>query len=28
MRSQLSKGGVRIDWMTPGGGLQSTILLD
>jgi hypothetical protein len=28
MRSQLTMGGVRIDWLTPGGGLQSTILLD
>lgn len=28
MRSQLTKAGVRIDWLTPGGGLQSTILLD
>lgn len=28
MRSQLSRGGLRIDWMTPGGGVQSTVLLD
>jgi predicted small lipoprotein YifL len=28
MRSQLTEGGVRIDWLTPGGGLQSTLLLD
>jgi hypothetical protein len=28
MRSQLTNAGVRIDWLTPGGGLQSTLLLD
>jgi hypothetical protein len=28
MRSQLTTGGVRIDWLTPGGGVQSTILFD
>jgi hypothetical protein len=27
MRLQLTGGGPRIDWLTPGGGLQSTILL-
>jgi hypothetical protein len=28
LRSQLSRGGLRVDWLTPGGGVQSTILLD
>ena len=28
LRSQLSKGGLRVDWLTPGGGVQSTVLLD
>jgi len=28
LRSQLSRGGLRIDWLTPGGGVQSTVLLD
>lgn len=28
MRSQFTKGGLRVDWMTPGGGAQSTLLLD
>jgi len=28
MRSQFTKGGLRIDWLTPGGGVQSTVLLD
>lgn len=28
MRSQFSKGGLRVDWMTPGGGAQTTLLLD
>jgi hypothetical protein len=28
MRSQFTKGGLRVDWMTPGGGVQSTLLLD
>jgi hypothetical protein len=28
MRSQFTKGGLRVDWMTPGGGTQSTLLLD
>jgi hypothetical protein len=27
VRSTLSAGGWRIDWMTPGGGLQTTQLL-
>lgn len=27
MRSQLTGAGLRIDWMTPGGGVQSTILV-
>jgi hypothetical protein len=26
LRSQLTTGGVRIDWLTPGGGVQSTLL--
>lgn len=28
LHSQLSKGGLRVDWLTPGGGVQSTVLLD
>ena len=28
LRSQLTRGGRRIDWLTPGGGMQSTVLLD
>ena len=28
MRSQFTKAGLRVDWMTPGGGAQSTLLLD
>lgn len=28
MRLQVTKGGLRVDWLTPGGGLQSTILLE
>jgi len=28
LRSQFTKGGLRVDWMTPGGGVQSTLLLD
>lgn len=28
LRSQFTKGGLRVDWMTPGGGVQSTVLLD
>jgi hypothetical protein len=28
LRSQLSAGGLRADWMTPGGGLQSTVIVD
>jgi hypothetical protein len=28
MRSQFTKAGLRIDWLTPGGGVQSTVLLD
>jgi hypothetical protein len=28
MRSQLTSGGLRVDWLTPGGGEQSTILLN
>lgn len=28
MRLQVTLGGLRADWLTPGGGLQSTILLD
>ncbi|HEV2533483.1 hypothetical protein [Phenylobacterium sp.] len=28
LRSQFTKGGLRIDWRTPGGGVQSTLLLD
>jgi hypothetical protein len=27
MRSQLTGAGLRVDWMTPGGGVQSTILV-
>ena len=27
MRSQLTEAGLRVDWMTPGGGVQSTILI-
>jgi hypothetical protein len=27
MHSQFTKGGLRVDWLTPGGGTQSTILL-
>jgi len=26
-RSQLTGAGLRVDWMTPGGGVQSTILV-
>jgi hypothetical protein len=26
MRSQLTPAGLRLDWMTPGGGVQSTLL--
>jgi hypothetical protein len=26
-RSQTTAAGVRADWMTPGGGLQSTLIL-
>jgi hypothetical protein len=28
LRSQFSGGGLRADWMTPGGGLQSTVIVD
>lgn len=28
LRSQFTKGGLRVDWLTPGGGVQSTVLLD
>jgi hypothetical protein len=28
MRSQVTTGGLRIDWLTPGGGVQSTVLMD
>lgn len=28
LRSQFTQGGLRADWLTPGGGVQSTILLD
>jgi hypothetical protein len=28
LRSQLSGGGLRCDWTTPGGGLQSTVIVD
>ena len=28
LRSQFTRGGLRVDWMTPGGGVQSTVLLD
>lgn len=28
LRSQLTAGGLRVDWLTPGGGVQSTVLLD
>jgi hypothetical protein len=28
LRSQLSNGGLRADWLTPGGGLQSTVIVD
>jgi hypothetical protein len=28
LRSQFVRGGLRIDWLTPGGGVQSTVLLD
>ena len=28
LRSQFTKGGRRIDWLTPGGGVQTTVLLD
>ena len=28
MRRQLVTGGLRVDWLTPGGGVQSTVLLD
>ncbi|HVI33103.1 hypothetical protein [Phenylobacterium sp.] len=28
LRSQLSGSGLRADWMTPGGGVQSTVLID
>jgi len=28
VRSQLTRGGRRIDWLTPGGGVQTTVLLD
>lgn len=28
LRSQLSDSGLRADWMTPGGGVQSTVLID
>lgn len=28
LRSQLTQGGRRIDWLTPGGGVQTTVLLD
>lgn len=28
MRSQLTSGGRRVDWLTPGGGVQSTIVLN
>jgi len=27
LRSQLTSAGLRVDWMTPGGGVQSTILV-
>jgi hypothetical protein len=27
VRSQLTDAGLRVDWMTPGGGVQSTILV-
>ena len=27
LRSQLTRAGLRVDWMTPGGGVQSTILV-
>ncbi len=27
LRSQLTSAGLRVDWMTPGGGEQSTLLL-
>ncbi|MET0272818.1 MAG: hypothetical protein ABW360_07490 [Phenylobacterium sp.] len=28
LRSQLTSGGLRCDWTTPGGGLQSTVIVD
>lgn len=28
MRRQLVTGGLRVDWLTPGGGVQSTVLVD
>jgi hypothetical protein len=28
LRSQLSAGGLRADWLTPGGGVQSTVIID
>ena len=28
LRSQFTRGGLRVDWLTPGGGVQSTVLLD
>ncbi|MBS0362864.1 MAG: hypothetical protein JSR98_15920, partial [Proteobacteria bacterium] len=27
LRSQLTPAGLRVDWMTPGGGVQSTLLV-
>jgi hypothetical protein len=27
LRSQLTSAGLRVDWMTPGGGEQSTLLI-
>ena len=27
LRSQLTSAGLRVDWMTPGGGVQSTLLI-
>ena len=28
LHSQFTQGGLRVDWLTPGGGVQSTVLLD
>jgi hypothetical protein len=27
LRSQLTPAGLRVDWMTPGGGVQTTLLI-